>query len=82
MQFHSGQVVYARKDPKQYYMVKIVKVVTEDVYGNEVSFDKDDILTADPTSFYKLQIEALKAQISQIKTEISQTKSQITYQAN
>lgn len=78
MQFHSGQIVYARKDPKQYYMVKIVKVVTEDVYGNEVSFDKDDILTADPTSFYKLQIEALKAQILQLKSE----KSQITYQAN
>ena len=80
MQFHPGQVVYARKDPKKYYMVKTVKVVTEDVYGNEVSFDKDEILTADPIAFYKNQIEILKAQILQIKTEISQ--SQITYQAN
>ena len=80
MQFHPGQVVYARKDPKKYYMVKTVKVVTEDVYGNEVSFDKDEILTGDPIAFYKNQIEILKAQILQIKTEISQ--SQITYQAN
>jgi hypothetical protein len=78
MQFHPGQVVYARKDPKKYYMVKTVKVVTEDVYGNEVSFDKDEILTADPIAFYKNQIEILKAQI--LKQEISQ--SQITYQAN
>jgi hypothetical protein len=78
MQFHPGQVVYARKDPKKYYMVKTVKVVTEDVYGNEVSFDKDEILTGDPIAFYKNQIEILKAQI--LKQEISQ--SQITYQAN
>jgi hypothetical protein len=78
MQLEPGNVVYARDQPKQFYVVNSIKVVVEDINGHEFQFDKNQLLYVDPIDFYKQQIQDLKSQV----LDLQRKKLDITYQAN